>query len=180
MAGLFFQTIAWNLQSCNQICTLLLTERLGRPWLRSAFEGLEPYDGNLSRTVLRGLGASNGPRLPGLWAMFDIISSIIIYRHLFDKRKDIIISIIVATSRFHRRIGYFPNSSAIEIILFTKVKFVDSSCSSSSNQMLSSIPTLSTTPRSKCRNVHPKLCGLPTPPTDQIDSFAVRFTINPR
>ena len=32
---------------------------------RSAFEGLEPYDGNLSRTVLRGLGASDGPRLPG-------------------------------------------------------------------------------------------------------------------
>jgi len=23
--------------------------------------GLEPYDGNLSRTVLRGLGASDGP-----------------------------------------------------------------------------------------------------------------------
>jgi hypothetical protein len=36
-----------------------------------AFEGLEPYDGNLSRTVLRGLGGSNAPRLPGLW-MFPI------------------------------------------------------------------------------------------------------------
>ena len=34
---------------------------------RLAFEGLEPYDGNLSRTVLRGLGGSNAPRLPGLW-----------------------------------------------------------------------------------------------------------------
>jgi hypothetical protein len=33
---------------------------------RSAFEGLEPCDGNLSRTVLRGLGGSNAPRLPGL------------------------------------------------------------------------------------------------------------------
>ena len=33
---------------------------------RLAFEGLEPYDGNLSRTVLRGLGASDGPRLPGV------------------------------------------------------------------------------------------------------------------
>ena len=33
---------------------------------RSAFEGLEPYDGNLSRTVLRGLGARNGPWLPGV------------------------------------------------------------------------------------------------------------------
>ena len=32
---------------------------------RSAFEGLEPYDGNLSRAVLRGLGGSNAPRLPG-------------------------------------------------------------------------------------------------------------------
>jgi len=48
-----------------KIYTLLLPGRLDRPWLRSAFEGLEPYDGNLSRTVLRGLGASNGPRLPG-------------------------------------------------------------------------------------------------------------------
>jgi hypothetical protein len=33
---------------------------------RLAFEGLEPYDGNRSRTVLRGLGVSNDPRLPGL------------------------------------------------------------------------------------------------------------------
>jgi hypothetical protein len=33
---------------------------------RSAFEGLEPCDGNLSRTALRGLGVSNDPRLPGL------------------------------------------------------------------------------------------------------------------
>ena len=31
-----------------------------------AFEMLEPYDGKLSRTVLRGLGAGNGPRLPDL------------------------------------------------------------------------------------------------------------------
>ena len=35
---------------------------------RSAFEGLELCDGKLSRTVLRGLGVSNDPRLPGLWA----------------------------------------------------------------------------------------------------------------
>jgi hypothetical protein len=33
---------------------------------RLAFEGLEPYDGNLSRTVLRGLGVSNDPWLPGV------------------------------------------------------------------------------------------------------------------
>ena len=33
--------------------------------LRGAFERLELYEGKLSRTVLRGLGASNGPRLPG-------------------------------------------------------------------------------------------------------------------
>ncbi len=33
---------------------------------RLAFEGLEPCDGKLSRTVLRGLGARNGPRLPGV------------------------------------------------------------------------------------------------------------------
>jgi hypothetical protein len=33
---------------------------------RLAFEGLEPCDGKLSCPVLRGLGASNGPRLPGV------------------------------------------------------------------------------------------------------------------
>jgi len=33
---------------------------------RLAFEGLELCDGKLSRTVLRGLGVSNDPRLPGL------------------------------------------------------------------------------------------------------------------
>jgi hypothetical protein len=33
---------------------------------RLAFEGLEPCDGRLSRSVLRGLGDSNVPRLPGL------------------------------------------------------------------------------------------------------------------
>ena len=39
---------------------------LGRLSPRLAFEGLELCDGKLSRTVLRGLGASDGPRLPGL------------------------------------------------------------------------------------------------------------------
>jgi hypothetical protein len=33
---------------------------------RSAFEGLEPCDGKLSRRVLRGLGVSDDPWLPGL------------------------------------------------------------------------------------------------------------------
>ena len=33
---------------------------------RLAFEGLEPCDGKLSRRVLRGLGVSNDPWLPGL------------------------------------------------------------------------------------------------------------------
>jgi len=33
---------------------------------RLAFEGFELCDGKLSRTVLRGLGGSNAPRLPGL------------------------------------------------------------------------------------------------------------------
>ena len=33
---------------------------------RLAFEGLEPCDGKLSRRVLRGLGGSDAPRLPGL------------------------------------------------------------------------------------------------------------------
>ena len=36
---------------------------------RSAFEGLEPCDGKLSCRVLRGLGVSNDPRLPGLEAI---------------------------------------------------------------------------------------------------------------
>ncbi len=34
---------------------------------RLAYEGLELCDGKLSRTVLRGLGVSNDPWLPGLW-----------------------------------------------------------------------------------------------------------------
>jgi hypothetical protein len=33
---------------------------------RSAFKGLEPCDGRPSRTVHRGLGGSNAPRLPGV------------------------------------------------------------------------------------------------------------------
>ena len=33
---------------------------------RPAFEGLELCVGKQSRTVLRGVGAGNGPRLPGL------------------------------------------------------------------------------------------------------------------
>ena len=33
---------------------------------RLAFEGLELSDGKLSRSVLRGLGGSNAPRLPGI------------------------------------------------------------------------------------------------------------------
>ena len=38
---------------------------------RLAFEGLEPCDGNLSRTVLRGPGAGNSPRLLGSAYFFD-------------------------------------------------------------------------------------------------------------
>ena len=33
---------------------------------RGTFEVLEPCDGKLSRTVLRGLGAGNSPWLPGV------------------------------------------------------------------------------------------------------------------
>jgi hypothetical protein len=44
--------------------------RLRNGWVASmprlAFEGLEPCDGKLSCPVLRGLGAGNSPRLPGL------------------------------------------------------------------------------------------------------------------
>ena len=39
---------------------------------RLAFEGLELCDGKLSRTVLRGLGAGNSHRLPGV--LEDMIS----------------------------------------------------------------------------------------------------------
>jgi hypothetical protein len=37
---------------------------------RSASEGLELYDGKLSRTVLRGLEVSDAPRLPGFFLVF--------------------------------------------------------------------------------------------------------------
>ena len=51
--------------------TLLATDKFtavvfllgNRVLLRKAFEMLEPWEGRLSRTVLRGLGVSNGPRL---------------------------------------------------------------------------------------------------------------------
>ena len=34
--------------------------------IRATFGRLEPCDGKLSRTVLRGLGVGNNPRLPGV------------------------------------------------------------------------------------------------------------------
>jgi hypothetical protein len=42
---------------------------------RSAYEGLEPCDGKLSRTILRGLGAGNSPRLPGFGVICDFMIS---------------------------------------------------------------------------------------------------------
>ena len=51
------------------VCIAKVIEVLNH-WVASlpglAFEGLEPCDGKLSRTVLRGLGAGNSPRLPGI------------------------------------------------------------------------------------------------------------------
>ncbi len=44
----------------------MLAERPGLLPTREAYEVLEPYDGKLSRTVLRGLGGRNAPRLPGV------------------------------------------------------------------------------------------------------------------
>ncbi len=44
---------------------------------RSAFEGLEPCDGKLSRRVLRGLGASDGPRLPGIFVKTYLIQDVV-------------------------------------------------------------------------------------------------------
>ncbi len=41
---------------------------------RSAYEGLELCDGKLSRTVLRGLGGSNAPRLPGSLRNKDLLA----------------------------------------------------------------------------------------------------------
>jgi hypothetical protein len=45
---------------------------------RSAFEGLELSDGKLSRSVFRGPGVSNDPRLPG----FGDICEILLYHRL--------------------------------------------------------------------------------------------------
>ena len=51
-----------------------------------AFEGLEPCDGKLSCPVLRGLGVSNDPRLPG------VVFKMLIFkdnaRMVVDRRKD--------------------------------------------------------------------------------------------
>ena len=41
-----------------------IVKATNRVLFRKAFEMLEPCEGRLSRTVLRGLGASNGPWLP--------------------------------------------------------------------------------------------------------------------
>ena len=43
-----------------------MIEQLGHLNAKVAKEGLEPCDGKLSCPVLRGLGVSNDPRLPGL------------------------------------------------------------------------------------------------------------------
>jgi hypothetical protein len=41
------------------------TPMTGWPGSRAAFEGLEPYEGKLSRPVLRGVRAGNRSHLPG-------------------------------------------------------------------------------------------------------------------
>ena len=47
---------------------LVANRTTGSPLCRGRpFEGLEPCDGKLSSTVLRGLGGSNAPLLPGIW-----------------------------------------------------------------------------------------------------------------
>jgi hypothetical protein len=48
-----------------RIAKAVLNRTTGSPWPGRAFEGLELCDGKPSRTVLRGLGGSNAPRLPG-------------------------------------------------------------------------------------------------------------------
>ena len=45
---------------------MLVTGRSGHLNAKMAFEGLEPCEVKISRRVLRGLGAGNSPRLPGL------------------------------------------------------------------------------------------------------------------
>ena len=44
----------------------ILKYMCGRPHRGSLSGRLEPYEGKLSRPVLRGLGVSNDPRLPGV------------------------------------------------------------------------------------------------------------------
>ena len=46
---------------------MLVTGRSGHLNAKMAFEGLEPCEVKISRRVLRGLGAGNSPRLPGLF-----------------------------------------------------------------------------------------------------------------
>jgi hypothetical protein len=49
--------------------------------LRLAFEELEPCEGKLSRRVLRRLGVSNVPRLPGY---YDAAKKLINREHIFN------------------------------------------------------------------------------------------------
>jgi hypothetical protein len=63
---------------------------------RLAFEGLELCDGKLSRTVLRGLGASDGPRLPGVFKRFIFVlySQYLCNFQILDKPQYVDFSII--------------------------------------------------------------------------------------
>ena len=44
---------------------------------RWAFEGLEPCDGKLSRTVLRGKGGRKAPDLPGIFSSFEALQHLV-------------------------------------------------------------------------------------------------------
>jgi hypothetical protein len=59
------KTASYFIQSATTGFTANISPYRNRVSLKEAFEGLEPDDGKLSRTVLRGLGPSNGARLLG-------------------------------------------------------------------------------------------------------------------
>jgi hypothetical protein len=55
---------------------MLVTGRSGHLNAKMAFEGLEPCEVKISRRVLRGLGAGNSPRLPGLFITDTILQKL--------------------------------------------------------------------------------------------------------
>ena len=83
---------------------------------RLAFEWLELCDGKLSRSVLRGLGAGNSPRLPGV--LKGMIS--IGYYSLIAG-----LGAVVVSRRYHKSLLTDIQDLALAGIIYSRLSFTD-------------------------------------------------------